>query len=165
MKGRVLVDGAAAGSVLATDTTLSLWGGLDAQTGTIIDRHHPLAGEVITGRILVLPAGRGSSAASAMLLEGIVSDKGPAALLLAGVDEVLAIGAIVAAELFSKPIPVLELDAQTFAAASEAAYARIETGGRISLIGERSNGGRNERRYGKEGGIAGLQQYTTPNIS
>ncbi len=140
MKGRVLVDGAAAGPVLATDTPLSLWGGLDVQTGTIIDRHHPLAGEVITDRILVLPAGRGSSAASTMLLEGIVNGKGPAALLLGGVDEVLAIGAIVAAELFARPIPVLELDELTFAAASEAACARIATGGHISLIGNRPTG-------------------------
>ncbi len=133
MSCRVLVDGEATGRVLATDTPLSLWGGLDVETGTIIDRHHPLHGEVITGRILVLPSGRGSSSASAMLLETILAGTGPAAIILAGTDEVLAIGAVVADEVFGESMPVLELDHEDFATASVATFARIETGGRVSF--------------------------------
>jgi len=131
VRGRVVVRGGAAGTVLATDTRLSLWGGLDVERAMIIDRHHPLVGEVITGRILVLPGGRGSSSSSAMLLETIVSGNGPAALLLGDRDDVLTIGAVVAEELFERTMPVLELDAEAFAAALAARTARIEESGRI----------------------------------
>jgi predicted aconitase with swiveling domain len=147
MNARVLVDGAATGAILATDTPLSLWGGLDVATGEVIDRHHPLQGEVITGRVLVLPAGRGSSASSAMLLESVVGGSGPAALLLGGADEVLAIGAIVADELFDRPIPVLVLDTDTFASASLASHATIERGGVLTLTARADQ----ERKSAMEG--------------
>lgn len=134
MRGRVLVDGGAEGAVLATDTPISLWGGLDVATGKIIDRHHPLEGRVVTDSILVLPAGRGSSTAGVMLLESLVAGTGPAALLLGGADEILAIGAIVADELFGRCIPVLELSSTDFAGALEAGWARIEPGGEIIVL-------------------------------
>eukprot|EP01032_Pedospumella_encystans_P005854 gene5854-6995_t len=56
--GHVLVSGSAEGEVLFTDTALSFWGGADAVTGEIIDRHHPLSGERLTGRVLALPTSR-----------------------------------------------------------------------------------------------------------
>ncbi|MDT8307157.1 MAG: DUF126 domain-containing protein, partial [Anaerolineae bacterium] len=72
--GRALVDGEAEGEALVLSEPLSLWGGLDPETGEIIDRRHPASGEVVTGRVLVLPAGRGSSSASSILLEAVRLD-------------------------------------------------------------------------------------------
>jgi predicted aconitase with swiveling domain len=131
--GRVLVDGTAAGRVLATETPLSLWGGLDVEHVTIIDRRHPLHGQSLVDRVLVLPAGRGSSSASAMLLEAIVRGTAPLALLLGGVDEVMTMGVVVAEELFGASIPVLALHDGGFARALRASAAAIEPGGSVTL--------------------------------
>ena len=62
--GRCLVPGFAQGEVLYSDVPLSFWMGVDTETGEIIDRHHPLCGENVTGKIFVLPGARGSSSGS-----------------------------------------------------------------------------------------------------
>src|SRR6185437_7030114 len=72
-----LVPGAASGPVLRLDEPLSFWGGLDAATGTIVDRLHPQRGKNVAGRILMMPAGRGSSSGSATLAEALRLGKGP----------------------------------------------------------------------------------------
>ena len=55
LQGRVLSPGSADGTVLVLSEPLSFWGGFDAADGRIVDRHHPEAGAVLTGRILGLP--------------------------------------------------------------------------------------------------------------
>jgi DNA-binding CsgD family transcriptional regulator len=57
--------------VVFTTEALSLWGGFDPDTGTVTDAHHPLCGTRLAGSIFVLPAGRGSSTSSAILLEAV----------------------------------------------------------------------------------------------
>lgn len=96
----VLVPGEAQGPTLVLDEPLSFWGGVDAASGTIVDRAHPQFGTSITGRILVLPAGRGSSSSSSVLAECIRAGTGPAGIVLEVADPILVIGALVAAELY-----------------------------------------------------------------
>ncbi|NJN83828.1 MAG: DUF126 domain-containing protein, partial [Caldilineaceae bacterium] len=81
LQGDVLVAGAGRGEVLVLAEALSLWGGLDPQSGEIIDRRHPDAGVFVAGRVLVLPAGRGSSSASSVLLEAVRAGVAPAAII------------------------------------------------------------------------------------
>lgn len=80
--GTAVVGGAAEGEILADTTELSFWGGIDPETGEVIDRHHPLRGRHITDRILVIPGGRGSCSGSGVLLELLLNGRGPAALVL-----------------------------------------------------------------------------------
>jgi predicted aconitase with swiveling domain len=131
----VIVDGEAAGPVLGATVPLSFWGGVDPASGEVIDRAHPLSGERVTGRILVLPAGRGSSSASTVLLELLAAGLGPAGIVLRQVDEVLATGAIVADRLFDVSIPMIAVDDATFTAALAAGHAEIRPGGRLVLVG------------------------------
>ncbi|GKY95101.1 hypothetical protein MPSEU_000474100 [Mayamaea pseudoterrestris] len=56
--------------ILASDTSLSFWGGIDPVTAIIVDQTHPLVGECVTDTILCLPSGRGSCTASQVLLDG-----------------------------------------------------------------------------------------------
>ena len=77
LEGRAMVPGAAQGDVLRLDEPLSFWGGLDPETGRIIDRHHPQLDESVVGRVLVMPSGRGSSSASSALCEAIRAGTGP----------------------------------------------------------------------------------------
>lgn len=130
---RVIVHGQGEGPVLATTVPLSLWGGLNPHTGEIVDRHHPLSGQRVAGRVLVMPYGRGSSTASGVLLEAIVTEQAPAAILLAEVDEIIALGAIVADEIFSKRLPVVVLDPDSFQRALQASHARITEDGSVIL--------------------------------
>ncbi len=66
---RVLSPGIATGEVLLLDEPLSLWGGLDPATGRLIDVHHPQVGAALAGRVVAMPAGRGSSSSSYVLAE------------------------------------------------------------------------------------------------
>ena len=116
----VLVPGAAAGQALVLPEPLSLWGGLDPETGEIIDRRHPCSGQNVTGRVLVLPAGRGSSSASSILLESVRVGTAPVAIITAEPDAILALGAAVAREMYGQAPPILVLNPND--------YARIQNG-------------------------------------
>jgi uncharacterized protein len=107
MAARVYVDGAAEGQALVLSRPLSFWGGIDAETGRIIDRTHPQLGLSITGSILVMPAGRGSSSSSAVLAECIRRGTGPIAIVLADPDPILVVGALVAQSLYGKRCPIV----------------------------------------------------------
>lgn len=95
----VLVGGRASGTTLVLDEPVSFWGGVDSPTGTIREPRHPQLGEVLAGRILVMPHGRGSSSASSVLAEMITGGTGPLAIITRERDPILALGSIVATEL------------------------------------------------------------------
>ena len=97
---RVLVPGRARGELLKLAEPISLWGGFDPKTGLIIDRAHPDFGVSLTGRIVVMPHGRGSSSSSSVFAEAIRLGTGPAALVLDEPDSILVIGALVARYLY-----------------------------------------------------------------
>ena len=102
-----IVDGAATGPALVLDEPLSLWGGLDPATGRIIDRLHPRHGAVVTGTVLVMPSGRGSSSASSIVVESVRLGTAPVAFVLQERDALLALGCIVAEELYQHTIPLV----------------------------------------------------------
>ena len=104
---RTLVPGTAEGRALVLDEPLSFWGGVDPETGDITDVRHPQHGASVTGRILVMPSGRGSSSSSSVLTEAIRVGTAPAAIVLGEADPILALGAIVARELYGKATPVV----------------------------------------------------------
>src|SRR5512141_2737986 len=100
LKGRSLVPGKGGGSALVADEPLSFWGGVEPSTGEVIDVRHHLHGLSIAGRVLVLPFSRGSSTTSTVLLETIRSNVAPAGIVSSTVDPMLALGSIVAEELY-----------------------------------------------------------------
>jgi predicted aconitase with swiveling domain len=134
-KGKVLVPGQAEGPVISTDVPLSFWGGFDPTCGEIMDRHHPLTGYNISGKILILPTGRGSCTASGILLEAIYAGNAPSAILLAQADEIISLGSIVGDEFLNKSIPVVVLEEKDFEDALKAKYAFIDKDGMVNLEG------------------------------
>lgn len=126
LTGRSLVPGAAQGALLFADVGLSFWGGVDPLRGEIIDRHHPLSGEYLTGRVLAIPSGRGSCTGSSVLMELISNGHAPAALVLAEADEILTLGVLVAQMIFERSLPVLCIGSEAFAALRGKAFARID---------------------------------------
>mmetsp|Transcript_26279 Transcript_26279/g.40725 ORF Transcript_26279/g.40725 Transcript_26279/m.40725 type:complete len:688 (+) Transcript_26279:84-2147(+) len=86
--------------LLHSSTSLSFWGGIDPETGIIIDQTHPLHGQCVAGTILALPSGRGSCTGSQVLLELILNGIAPTAIVTRDVDPILCVGAIIAQEFF-----------------------------------------------------------------
>ncbi len=105
----------ASGRTLVLGEPLSLWGGVDPATGEIVDGHHPQRGELVAGRIVVMPAGRGSSSSASVLAELARAGVAPAAIVLGEPDLILSIGAAVAEELYRATIPVLVRPAERLA--------------------------------------------------
>lgn len=129
---QVLCAGSAAGDVLALDEPLSFWGGFDASDGTIVDRSHPQVGARLAGRVVLMTVGRGSSSASSALAEAIRQGTAPAALVLQESDEIIALGAIVADELYGIAMPVLIVDADDYDRIAAATHATV-TGASITV--------------------------------
>jgi uncharacterized protein len=104
---------------------LSFWGGLDSATGKIIDRQHPQVGKVVSGKVLVMPRGRGSSSSSSTLAEALSLGTGPAAILLAEPDPIIALGSLVVRELYENSSPVVVL--------APGSYERMASGTQVSV--------------------------------
>lgn len=121
----IVVGGEAAGLSAAADEPLSFWGGLDPNSGEIIDRRHPLSGLNIAGRILVLPHGRGSCSASGVFLEAIRNRFAPAAVIVSRLDPIIGLGSILGDELYGRPVPMVVV--------SESDRATIKTGDRVEI--------------------------------
>lgn len=134
IRGRVLVSGRAEGEALVSPEPLSFWGGYDQRTGEIIDRRHPLSGQVAAGKVLAVPFTRGSSTTTAVLLEAVRAGTAPAALLTTGVDTFFALASIVADELYRSPIPVVALDRADYQTLRSGQWLVVHEDGRVEVF-------------------------------
>ena len=107
IRGRVLVKGEASGVAIVSPEPLSFWGGYNSDNGEIIDRRHPLSGQIAAARILVLPFTKGSSTTTAVLLESVRNGTSPRGIITSRVDSFLSLASIVADEMYQKPIPIV----------------------------------------------------------
>jgi len=123
--GIAVAAGNATGPVVVLGEPLSFWGGVDPATGVVIDVHHPAHGVCLAGAVVLMPTSRGSCSGSGVLLELALSGRNPAALVFAGPEDTLTLGAIVAAEMFGRRIPVIRLPSEAFAAMASAKEAVI----------------------------------------
>ncbi|MDH3298946.1 MAG: DUF126 domain-containing protein [Acidimicrobiia bacterium] len=105
-----VAGGSADGPALVFDEPVSLWGGVDPTTATVVDRLHPQRGVSLTGAVVFMPSGRGSSSASSILVEMVRLGTAPAAFVLRSPDEMLTIGSLVADELYGRVVPIVVLD-------------------------------------------------------
>ena len=117
------------GRALLLTEPLSFWGGMDPASGELIDAHHPQRGANLAGRIVVMPAARGSSSSASVLAEAVRAGTAPAAILVGDSDLILAIGAAVAEELYGQSVPVVVLSSEELAA--------IPDGEEIVIAGDR----------------------------
>ena len=91
---------------LYLDEPLSFWGGLDSATGEVIDVHHPQWGANLSGVVLHMPHGRGSSSSPSVLAEALRSGHGPKAIVLEQQDPMVWLGALIARLLYEIDCPV-----------------------------------------------------------
>lgn len=108
LKGYGVVKGIAEGSALVSEQNLSLWGGLNPQTGLIIDKRHKLYGQQVRDRVLVFPYGKGSTTGAIVLLEAVRCGNAPAAIINVKTEPILASGALMAQIFYKKNIPIVD---------------------------------------------------------
>ena len=91
---------------LRLDAPISFWGGLDPQTGVIIDVHHPQCGESIAGKVLVLERTTGSTSSPGTLVEAIRLGNGPQAIIVGQPDMTIDSATFIARTLYGIEVPV-----------------------------------------------------------
>ncbi len=95
LKGRKISPGSASGEALVTSQGLSFYGGVDPETGTIVEKDHELEGKSITGRVLVFPRGKGSTVGSYVIYQLAKTGKGPVAIINQESEAIVAVGCII----------------------------------------------------------------------
>ena len=95
VKGRGVVKGRAEGEALVADATLSFWGEVDAVTGKVIAVGHPLAGQSLRGKVLVIRSTKGSSGTPMTLNLAKLEGNAPVAFVNVEVDSLAVLGCIV----------------------------------------------------------------------
>jgi len=67
LKGRKVVGGTAEGEALVSKDPVSFYGGVDPDTGMIIEPGHACYGESISGKVFVFPTGKQGTAPAAII--------------------------------------------------------------------------------------------------
>jgi predicted aconitase with swiveling domain len=95
LKGRIIYRGKSEGEALTTSQPISFYGGVDPNTGVIIEKGHELQGKTVKGRVLVFPNGKGSTVGSYTLYRMKKNGTAPAGIVNKECETVVAVGAII----------------------------------------------------------------------
>ena len=109
IQGRSIYRGHAKGEALVTSQAISFFGGIDPETGLVVELGHELEGQDITGKVLVFPTGKGSTVGSYTLYRLKHSGHAPAAILNAECETITAVGCIIAEIPCLDKLPILEI--------------------------------------------------------
>jgi predicted aconitase with swiveling domain len=108
-RGRKIYPGRAEGQALVTRMSISFFGGIDPDSGLIVEKGHELEGQVVTGKILVFPSGKGSTVGAYTLYRLKRNGKAPAAIVNAECETITAVGCIIAEIPCIDRIPIEEI--------------------------------------------------------
>jgi predicted aconitase with swiveling domain len=95
LKGRLISKGKAQGEALVTSQPISFYGGVDPETGVVIEKGHELRGRSVKGKILVFPTGKGSTVGSYTLYRMKKNGTAPLGMINKECETVVAVGAII----------------------------------------------------------------------
>lgn len=134
---KIIVPSSTSGAILTFSEGISFWGGVNAQSGLVQDAHHSHYGQSLAGKIVMMPTSRGSCSGSGVLLELALNGHAPAALVFHEPEDILTLGAFIAALMFDRPVAVLMLDKESYANLAEQKEAQIKhdqlTAGELEL--------------------------------
>ena len=118
--GRSIYKGKVEGEALVTSQAISFFGGVDPDSGVVVERGHELQGETIAGKVLVFPTGKGSTVGSYTLYRLKYNGMAPSAIINAECETITAVGCIIS------DIPCVDL----------VEIEKIETGMRVTVDGD-----------------------------
>jgi len=90
-----IVGGRAEGEALISRRTFSFLGGIDPNTGMIVERGHELYGQKLTNKVFIFPHGKGSTAGSYIIYALSKRALGPSAIVNLKAESIIASGAII----------------------------------------------------------------------
>jgi predicted aconitase with swiveling domain len=121
LRGRIIKSGSAEGIALVSAEPIGFLGGVDPESGIVVEAGHPLQGRCVTGRVLVFPTGKGSTVGSYTLYRMARAGTAPAAILNAVSEAIVAVGAIIG------DIPMVD----------SVDITRIRSGDQVQVAGDR----------------------------
>jgi predicted aconitase with swiveling domain len=95
LKGRIIYKGKTEGAALTTSQPISFYGGVDPNTGVVIEKGHELQGASVKDKILVFPQGKGSTVGSYTLYRLKKNGVAPAGMVNRECETIVAVGAII----------------------------------------------------------------------
>lgn len=95
LQGRLIRAGRGEGRALVSSEPIGFLGGVDPDTGIVVEPNHPLQGQSVAGRVLVFPTGKGSTVGSYTILRLARNGVAPAAMVNAESEAIVAVGAII----------------------------------------------------------------------
>ncbi len=117
LKGRIIYKGKAQGEALVTSMPISFYGGVDPNTGIVLEKGHELQGQSVKGKILVFPQGKGSTVGSYTLYRMKNNGTAPAGMINRECETIVAVGAIIS------EIPTID----------KVDISKIKTGNRVQI--------------------------------
>jgi len=96
LTGRGIANGCCKGAALVSTKPLSFLGGVDYDSGVVIEKGHDLVGQSIKDKVLCFPSGHGSTVGSYVLYSLVRKGCGPKAIVNQVADTVVVVGAIIA---------------------------------------------------------------------
>ena len=121
LTARIIKSGTAEGLALVSPEPIGFLGGVDPETGLVVEPGHPLQGQNVAGRVLVFPTGKGSTVGSYVLYRMARAGTAPVAIINAESEAIVAVGAIIAG------IPMVD----------QIDITKIRTGDRVFLKDDR----------------------------
>lgn len=103
LRGRKVVGGVAEGEAFVTKEPISFLGGINPNSGTIVEKGHEAEGQRITGKVFVFPQGKGSTSSTYIIYAMSKRKTAPAAIINVKADPIIAVGASIGS------IPLVDL--------------------------------------------------------
>lgn len=95
LSGRKISKGVAEGEVLKSTSPISFLGGVDPNTGIIMDKNSNAYGKSIKDKIFVFPMGKGSTVGSYVIYQLKKNGVAPLAIINREAETIVAVGAII----------------------------------------------------------------------
>jgi predicted aconitase with swiveling domain len=108
-RARKIYPGIVEGEALVTQMGISFFGGVDPESGLVVERGHELEGQSIAGKILVFPSGKGSTVGSYTLYRLKHNGMAPTAIINASCETITAVGCIIAEIPCVDQVPIEEI--------------------------------------------------------
>jgi predicted aconitase with swiveling domain len=109
LTGRQIFGGMVQGEALVTSMAISFFGGVDPDSGQVVEKGHELEGVSIKDKVLVFPSGKGSTVGSYTLYRLKHNGVAPLAIVNADCETITAVGCIIAEIPCIDQIPIEQL--------------------------------------------------------
>ncbi len=95
LRGKVVQEGKAEGAALVSKEPISFLGGVEPETGEIVEAGHPQKGKSVKDQILIFPHGKGSTVGSYVIYQLQLNGTAPRAIINRVAEPIVAVGAII----------------------------------------------------------------------